>query len=107
MSAVRRPAPVVTFLILAVSAVAFSLLQSLLSPVLPIIQRDLHTSQSAVTWVLTSWLLSAAVATPLLGKVGDMIGKKRTLVLVLAAIALGSLIAAVGPTLTWVVVGRV
>jgi predicted MFS family arabinose efflux permease len=49
--------------VLAAAAAAFSLMQSLVTPVLPIIQHDLHTSASAVTWVLTAWLLSASVAT--------------------------------------------
>jgi len=53
------------------------MLQSLVSPALPVIQRDLHTTQGTVTWTLTAWLLSASVATPLLGRIGD-IGRQET-----------------------------
>src|SRR4051794_7834035 len=74
---VARPAGF-TFVALAGASAAVALLQSLISPVLPTIQRDLHTSQSTVTWVLTAWLLSAAVATPIMGRIGDMYGKRRT-----------------------------
>jgi MFS family permease len=49
-------------------------------PVLTTIQHDLHTSQSTVTWVLTAYLLSASIMTPILGRVGDMFGKKRVFV---------------------------
>src|SRR5262249_27243935 len=83
------------------------MLQSLISPVLPTIQHALGTTQSGVSWVLIAWLLSASVATPILGRAGDMIGKERALLLVLAAIALGSLIAALAPSLGVMVAGRV
>ncbi|MDG6104066.1 MFS transporter [Dactylosporangium aurantiacum] len=96
-----------TFVALAAAAAAFSMLQSLVSPVLPTIQRDLHTSQSTVTWVLTAWLLSAAVATPIMGRIGDMYGKRRTLLVALAAIAVGCVIAAVAPNVGVLIVGRV
>ena len=96
-----------TFVALAAAAAAFSMLQSLVSPVLPTIQRDLHTSQSTVTWVLTAWLLSAAVATPIMGRIGDMYGKRRTLLVALAAIAVGCVIAAVAPNVGVLIAGRV
>ncbi|MEW9527565.1 MFS transporter [Microbispora sp. NPDC049125] len=96
-----------TFMVLAAAAAAFSTLQSLVSPVLPTIQHDLHTSQSTVTWVLTAWLLSASVATPLMGRIGDMIGKERTLLVALAAIALGCLVAALAPNIGVLIIGRV
>jgi len=102
-----RPSPRVVLAVLAAAVGSFSLLQSLVAPVLPTIQRELHTSASSVTWVLTAWLLSAAVATPLLGRVGDLAGKERTLVSALVAVAVGLLLAAVAPTLPVLLVGRV
>ncbi len=95
-----------TFAVLAAAAASFSLLQSLLNPVLPTIQHDLHTTQSAVTWVITGWLLSAAIATPLLGRTGDMIGKRRALLVVLGAVVVGDLLAALAPTLGVLIVAR-
>jgi MFS family permease len=107
MIQVKRGQPIFTFAVLAGGAAAFSMLQSILSPVLPTIQEDLNTSRSAVAWILIAWLLSAAVATPILGKVGDMIGKARTLLIGLAAIATGSLVAALSPDLVGIVAGRI
>ncbi|MEU0556466.1 MFS transporter [Dactylosporangium sp. NPDC006015] len=95
------------FVALATAAASFSLLQSLVTPVLPKIQHDLHTSQGTVTWVLTAWLLSAAVATPIMGRIGDMYGKRRTLLVALAAIAVGCLIAAAAPNVGVLIIGRV
>jgi EmrB/QacA subfamily drug resistance transporter len=95
-----------TFAILATATASFSLLQSLLNPVLPAIQHDLNTTQSAVTWVITGWLLSAAIATPLLGRAGDMIGKRRALLIVLGAVVIGDLLAALAPSLSVLIVAR-
>jgi MFS family permease len=95
-----------TFAVLAIAASAFSLLQSLVSPVLPLLETDLHTSQSTVTWVLTAYLLSASVCTPILGRIGDMYGKRRVLVLVLVLLAAGSILAAVASSITVMIVAR-
>ncbi|MFC4054677.1 MFS transporter [Actinomadura syzygii] len=78
---------------------SFALHQSLVTPVLPTIQTEFHTSQNTVTWVLTANLLSAAIFTPLAGRVGDAAGKHRALVAVLLALAAGSALAAVAPNI--------
>ncbi len=96
-----------TFAVLATGAGVFSMLQSLIAPALPTVQHALHTSQSTVTWVMTAYLLSASVFTPILGRVGDLIGRKRTLVGVLAAVAVGCLLAALAPNIGVLVVARV
>ncbi|MFC5500897.1 MFS transporter [Lysinimonas soli] len=102
-----RRSPFVIFSVLAISLVSLTMLQSLVVPVLPELQEQFHTTPNVITWALTAWLLSAAVATPILGKIGDMFGKRRTLLTVLAALAAGSLISAVAPTIGVLLVGRV
>jgi EmrB/QacA subfamily drug resistance transporter len=96
----------ITFIVLAVATGAYSLLQSMVSPVLPLLETSLHTSQSTVTWVLTAYLLSASVFTPILGRVGDMIGKEKVLVAVLVALALGSILAALATSISVMIVAR-
>jgi len=93
--------------VLATVVASFSMLQSLVSPALPVIQRDLHTTASTVTWVFTALLLAVSVATPLLGRVGDMVGKERTLVVGLIALAVGCLIAALAPNIGVLIGARV
>jgi predicted MFS family arabinose efflux permease len=107
MESTQRPRYQVTFGILAAGIGAFALLQSLVIPVLSTVQAELHTSQSAVTWVLTAYLLSASVMTPILGRVGDIYGKKWVFVTALAALAVGSVLAAVAPNLGIMIVARV
>jgi EmrB/QacA subfamily drug resistance transporter len=97
----------VTFAVLATAALAFSLLQSLIIPAIPQLEGTLHTSVSAASWLLTAYLLSAAIATPILGRVGDMVGKERVIVAVLVALSVGSLISGLATTLPVMLVGRV
>ncbi|MEO6701933.1 MAG: MFS transporter [Jatrophihabitantaceae bacterium] len=95
-----------TFVVLAIATSAYSLLQSMVSPVLPLLQTDLHTSQSTVTWVLTAYLLSASVFTPILGRIGDMYGKRKVLVFVLVLLAIGSILAAVATSISVMIIAR-
>jgi EmrB/QacA subfamily drug resistance transporter len=97
----------VTFAVLAAGVGAFALLQSLVIPVLTTVQHELHTSQSAATWVLTAYLLSASIMTPILGRIGDMYGKERVFVGTLVALAIGSLLAALAPSIGVMIVARV
>jgi EmrB/QacA subfamily drug resistance transporter len=102
----RRTDHRLTFGVLCLGVSAFSLLQSMVNPVLPTIERALHTDQRTVTWVLTAYLLSASVCTPILGRVGDKVGKERMLVVTLGALAVGSLIAALAPSIGVLIVAR-
>src|SRR5437762_1789624 len=103
----ERQHPSITFAVLALGGVSYALLQSLVAPALPEIQHALHTSESSVSWVLTSYLLSASVATPLIGRLGDMYGKERLLMIVLVLLSIGTVVAALATSLPLMLVGRV
>jgi len=97
----------VTFLLLASGTVAFALMSSIVGPALPDIQEKLGTSVDSVTWVMTAYLLSASVATPLIGRLGDIYGKVRCFVAVLVLLAVGGVIAAVADSLAVMLLARV
>ena len=103
----HRPHYNLILAVLSFAGITFAMLQSLVVPALPEIQQSLHTSESGVTWILTAYLLSASVLTPILGRVGDMIGKERVLVAVLVVLGIGSLVSALAPSLGVMIVGRV
>jgi EmrB/QacA subfamily drug resistance transporter len=102
----RRTDHRVTFVVLCAGVASFSLLQSMVNPVLPTIEAALGTDQATVTWVLTAYLLSASVFTPIIGRIGDKVGKERMLVVALGALAVGSLLAAVAPSVGVLIVAR-
>lgn len=88
-------------------ALVVSLSQSLLIPVLSTLPAQLHTSADAVQWLLTSTLLVAAISVPLLGRMGDMFGTRRMLLVALGAMVVGSLITALTSNVALLLVGRV
>ncbi|GAA4376407.1 MFS transporter [Nocardioides caricicola] len=102
----RRTDYRVTFVVLCVGVASFSLLQSMVNPVLPTIQEALGTDQTTVTWVLTAYLVSASVFTPIIGRIGDKVGKERMLVVALGALAVGSLLAAVATSVSVMIAAR-
>jgi EmrB/QacA subfamily drug resistance transporter len=97
----------ITFALLATAGISYALLQSLVAPALPEIQHALHTSENSVSWVLTAYLLSASVATPLIGRLGDMYGKERLLMIVLVLLSIGTVVSAVSSSLALLLAGRV
>ena len=106
MSAPVRQHYGLTLGVLTLSALAYALSQTLVVPALPEIQRQLHTSTTTVTFVLTAYLLMASVATPIAGRLGDMFGKERMLVIVLCAFGVGSLICALSHSIAVLIAGR-
>ena len=92
---------------MATSFTAVASLQSLIIPVLSTIGADLGADAVGQTWMLTAWLISAAVATPLLGRAGDLVGRRRMYLLALGAVAIGSLLSAFTPNLTVMLFARV
>src|SRR5215218_9976990 len=105
--AAERPHPMRSLLLLSLAALAFSLAQTMLIPALGELTHQLDTDASGIAWVLTGYLLAAAVSTLIAGRLGDMFGKRRLLVLSLVAFGFGSTIAAFGTSLEVVVLGRV
>ncbi|MFF3644016.1 MFS transporter [Streptomyces sp. NPDC002564] len=94
-------------LVLGLAAMVVSMMQTLVVPILSIIQNDLDATTAGVSWVTTATLLSAAVFTPLLGRFGDQHGKKPTLIGVLLVMIAGSVLAATTSSLTLLIVGRI
>src|SRR3954449_11539968 len=96
-----------TLAILAIGALAFSLAQTTVIPALTALQHAFGVSTSDITWMISAYFLAASVATPVLGRLGDMFGKERFLAISLAAFAVGSVICALSDALEPMIVGRV
>ena len=90
--------------VLTLAAAAFALQQTMVVPALPALERELDTTTTWVTWVVTGFLLSAAVFTPILGKLGDRYGKERLLVVSLAIFLAGCIGSAAAPDI-WTLIG--
>ncbi|WP_055489783.1 MFS transporter [Streptomyces sp. TP-A0356] len=92
--------------VLAFAGIVVAVMQTLLVPVIKDLPQLLSTAPSNATWVLTSTLLSGAVATPIMGRLGDLYGKRRMLLASLAVMVVGALVSGLTSTVLPVIVGR-
>jgi MFS family permease len=92
---------------LSVVVLTVAVLQTAVVPVLGIIAAQLHASTVAVSWAVTANLLAAAATTPLIGRLADLHSKKRVLLVVLAVVLAGSLLAAITSSLAMLILARV
>lgn len=93
-------------LYLSLGGLSFAVLQSLVAPALGTIGGDLGVSTTSASWILTAYLLAASVLTPILARLGDMVGKRKILIVVLVLLLAGTVLAALAPNLGVLVVAR-
>ncbi|WP_018501008.1 MFS transporter [Parafrankia discariae] len=93
--------------VLALASAAFSLAQTAIVPGLGALAEALHTTSENISWVLSAYLVSAAILTPIVGRLGDMFGKRRMLVVALAAFAVGNALAVLAPNVWLLILARV
>ena len=93
--------------VLSLAGTSFAMMQALVIPALPQIQAGLGTNADGAAWISTAYLLSASVLTPVIGRLGDTVGKKRMMMASLIAFAAGTLVCALAANLSELVAGRV
>ncbi len=101
----RRPTGVLVVLLLC--GVSFAISQTVVIPALPALAEDLDASRASVSWILTGFLVSASIATPIVGKLGDLYGKGRVLTVVMLMFSAGGVINALANSVEVVIAGRV
>ncbi|MEK0154491.1 MFS transporter [Arthrobacter oryzae] len=92
--------------VLALSGTVVALMQTLVVPLLPDFPGILRVTADDASWLVTATLLSSAVATPIVSRSADMYGKRKMMVICLAIMVAGSIVAAVGGSFLWLIVGR-
>ncbi|MFI9509177.1 MFS transporter [Nocardia sp. NPDC052566] len=102
----RKTAPALLIATLGMVGVVVSLMQTLVIPIIPTLPHLLNTSASNASWVVTATLLAGAVATPISGRLGDMLGKRRVLFANLLLLVAGSVVAASFSSLVPEIIGR-
>src|SRR5271166_1655357 len=101
-----RTHPTLILAVLSLGGLAYAMLSSSVVPALPTMQRALGVSETEITWLLTAYLLSASVGTAIIGRLGDMYGKERVLLITLVVLSLGTLLAAVSSSLVVLILAR-
>ena len=73
----------------------------------PAMQRDLHIAPSLYAWMTTSYLVASTVMVPLWGKLSDLFGRKRTLLIGMTLFIIGSALCAIADSLAMLIAYRV
>ena len=94
-------------LVLSLGALDFGLEQSLIIPALPALAEHYGASVGTSVWLVTGFVLASIVAIPLVGRLGDIHGKRRMLLASLGAFAIGSLVCALARSSGPAIAGRV
>jgi MFS family permease len=103
----RRPAsPRAITAALSLGGLTASFMQTIIVPIQAKLPELLDAPRSDTAWVVTITLLTAAVATPIAGRLGDMFGKRRVALITLAIMTLGCVIAATVPSIGGLILGR-
>lgn len=88
-------------------ALALGVLQSVVEPAIPLLQRELEVSPAEGALIGNTLLITGAVLTPIAGKLGDRYGGKRVLVRLMAVVSAGGLLAGLAPSLPVLLLGQV
>jgi EmrB/QacA subfamily drug resistance transporter len=82
---------------LAAIAMMVMFIEIMLVPALPIIAQEFPGEAQWVSWVLSAYMLVGAVATPIIGRLGDIYGKKKVMLISMTIYTMGLL----GCALSW------
>lgn len=92
--------------VLIAATLFFSLLQTVITPLMPYFKVRFDVDQEAITWLITGYLVVAAVATPLIGQLGDRFGRGTMMRITMIALFAGSVVAAIADSYMWLVISR-
>ena len=105
-SRAAAPNPVLAVVVLCFGGLAAALTQTLVIPIQSELPQLLRTSPANASWVVTITLLAAAVSMPIAGRVADLVGKQRVLVVSAGILVVGSIVCALSDSLVPMLAGR-
>src|ERR1700733_4603465 len=73
---------------------------------LPTIQQKLNVNLATLQWTMNIYFLALCVLATIMGRCGDLFGRRRLLYIGSAIFGIASIIAGIAPNITWLIVGR-
>ncbi|MFF0487425.1 MFS transporter [Nocardia sp. NPDC004068] len=92
--------------VLALAGITAAITQTLVVPLIGDLPQLLHTSADNASWIITATLLAGAVTTPVAGRLGDLYGKRRMLLISAIPLIAGSVVCALSGSLLPMIIGR-
>lgn len=91
---------------LAFAGTVAAVMQTLVTPLIAELPKLLDTTSSNATWVITVTLLVSAVCVPVSGRLGDLLGKRRMLLVCAVPLFIGSVVCALASSVVPMIIGR-
>ncbi|MER5756335.1 MFS transporter [Streptomyces sp. NPDC002088] len=91
---------------LALAGTVAAIMQTLVTPLIAELPQILDTSSSNAAWVITITLLVAGVCVPVSGRLGDLIGKRRMMLICVVPLIIGSVVCALSSSVVPMIIGR-
>src|SRR5919198_288547 len=95
-----------TLAILSCIATMVLYAETMLIPAIPDLIKDFHVSYSMSSWILTAYLVSGAVMTPIAGKLSDIYGRKKILLIIMMIYPLGVCLAGFSSNIYFMLMAR-
>ncbi|MBL3701052.1 MFS transporter [Leucobacter luti] len=92
--------------VLASAGIASSITQTMVTPLIPRFPAIFNAPAATTAWIITATLLAAAVAVPISGRLGDLFGKRRMILILALPLVVGALVCAAAPNVETMIVGR-
>jgi len=73
---------------------------------LPTIQQELHTDLTSLQWVMNIYFLALCILATIMGRLGDVYGRRRCFYIGSGIFAVASIVAGLAPTIDWLIFGR-
>ena len=99
--------PWITLAILSCVGLMAMFADTMILPAIPDIIRDFRISYNASSWILASFLITGAVMTPIAGKLSDMYGKKKMLLIIVGIYTIGISVAAISTNFSVLIIARI
>jgi MFS family permease len=81
--------------------------ETMLLPAIPDIIEEFNISYNTSSWILSAYLIAGAVATPLGGKLSDIYGRKKMVMIILIIYIIGITLGGISTNITFLIVSRV
>jgi MFS family permease len=97
----------ITLMILSSLALITMYGETMLIPAIPYLIDDFGISYNTSSWILTAYLIAGAVMTPIIGKLSDIYGKKKILVIVIVVYSVGTLLGGLSNDIFMMMISRI
>lgn len=91
---------------LAFAGITAATTQTLVTPLLPDLPKIFDTTAANAAWVITATLVVGAVCVPVFGRLGDLVGKRRMLLVCAVPLVAGSVVCALSSSVIPMIAGR-